>query len=296
MTKIISLAEAARILGTTRQNIRNWAATGLIKCQRTSRTIVVDADTIEAFAASFQDVAAQEARLKEYQTQLNKKEFMLRKQYVALRKDLNFAPGFTLFFRDIIETVSYVMSTSDKHSSREADIFNSVIHGVTFERLAVEYSISRERVRQILAITIRKFLLIKHYPVLVEDSKRTAERLAELTKAYTLVMEENRKLREQVVPSSVPQDIDDSTKQTMRKLLMTNIEDTTLPTRAKSTLRWGEIHTLADLVRWKEEDLIKLRQLGRKTMCQIQDFLSDLGLEFDMDIMPYLSTPPGEAV
>lgn len=73
----------------------------------------------------------------------------------------------------------------------------------------------------------------------------------------------------------------------IRALLKTNVEELELSVRSSNCLRAAEIKQLADLVQKSEPEMLKYRNFGRKSLTELNDILSDLGLSFGMDVQVY---------
>jgi DNA-directed RNA polymerase subunit alpha len=78
----------------------------------------------------------------------------------------------------------------------------------------------------------------------------------------------------------------------VQKLLL-RVEDLELSVRASNCLRQAGIHTISDLVRHKESDLLKHKNFGRKSLVELNDLLSSMGLSFGMDVDAYLKEGGG---
>ena len=57
-----------------------------------------------------------------------------------------------------------------------------------------------------------------------------------------------------------------------------NIEDIDLSVRSYNCLKRAGIHTLEDIIQKTEDDMIKIRNLGRKNLEEIEHKLSEFGL------------------
>ena len=73
----------------------------------------------------------------------------------------------------------------------------------------------------------------------------------------------------------------------MRQLLKTKLVDMDLSVRALNCLKSAEVETLGELVRYNKTDLLKFRNFGRKSLTELDDLLSNLNLQFGMDISRY---------
>ena len=67
-------------------------------------------------------------------------------------------------------------------------------------------------------------------------------------------------------------------------LLNHNVEELELSVRSSNCLRDAGIRTLGDLVRKTEAEMLKYRNFGRKSLQELVDILSDMGLSFGMDV------------
>jgi len=70
--------------------------------------------------------------------------------------------------------------------------------------------------------------------------------------------------------------------------LLVNVEDLGLSVRSNNCLRQAGIHTVADLVRNKESDMLRHRNFGKKSLSEINRYLTDMNLSFGMDVDAYL--------
>jgi len=70
----------------------------------------------------------------------------------------------------------------------------------------------------------------------------------------------------------------------LRELVLRAIEDTELSQRAKNSLHNENIRTLAELVTRTDEDLLKFKNLGRKSLDEIKATLTTMGLSLGMDL------------
>lgn len=77
--------------------------------------------------------------------------------------------------------------------------------------------------------------------------------------------------------------VDESTLQ-LRKVLKTPLEDLDLSVRAFNCLKAAKINSLSELVQYEQEDLMKFRNFGQKSLSEIEQVLIDRGLGFGMDL------------
>lgn len=77
--------------------------------------------------------------------------------------------------------------------------------------------------------------------------------------------------------------VDEQTLQ-LRKVLKTPLEDLDLSVRAFNCLKAAKINSLSELVQYEQEDLMKFRNFGQKSLSEIEQVLSERGLHFGMDL------------
>jgi len=79
----------------------------------------------------------------------------------------------------------------------------------------------------------------------------------------------------------------DETLLHMRQLLKTKLVDLDLSVRALNCLKAADVETLADLVVFNKNDLLKFRNFGKKSLSELDDLLANMELQFGMDISKY---------
>ncbi|NUO18439.1 DNA-directed RNA polymerase subunit alpha [bacterium] len=84
------------------------------------------------------------------------------------------------------------------------------------------------------------------------------------------------------------EDIDEETLQ-IRKLLRKPVEDLELSVRSANCLKEAKIRTIADLVRRDENEMLRFKNFGRKSLVELNEILKTKSLHFGMDVEKYLS-------
>jgi DNA-directed RNA polymerase subunit alpha len=80
--------------------------------------------------------------------------------------------------------------------------------------------------------------------------------------------------------------VDEETLQ-LRKVLNTPLEDLELSVRAFNCLKAAKINSLSELVQYTQEELMKFRNFGQKSLSEIEQVLHERGLHFGMDISKF---------
>jgi DNA-directed RNA polymerase subunit alpha len=80
------------------------------------------------------------------------------------------------------------------------------------------------------------------------------------------------------------EDVVDEQLLQLRKVLKTPLEDLDLSVRAFNCLKAAKINSLSELVQYEQEDLMKFRNFGQKSLSEIEQVLGERGLHFGMDL------------
>jgi len=92
---------------------------------------------------------------------------------------------------------------------------------------------------------------------------------------------------EEEFEEEVDEEVDEETLR-IRQLLSKSVEELELSVRAANCLRAANIYTIGDLVQKTEQEMLKYRNFGRKSLKEISDILADMGLKFGMEIEQFL--------
>ncbi len=84
------------------------------------------------------------------------------------------------------------------------------------------------------------------------------------------------------------EDGDNEEKGRIASILRMRIDELELSVRSSNCLRMANIHTLGDLVRNKEQDMLKYKNFGRKSLVELNEVLASMGLSFGMNVEEYL--------
>ncbi|MFH1760380.1 MAG: DNA-directed RNA polymerase subunit alpha [bacterium] len=76
----------------------------------------------------------------------------------------------------------------------------------------------------------------------------------------------------------------DEEKQRINSLLNMRVDELELSVRSSNCLRLANIHTIKDLVKHPESEMLKHKNFGRKSLIELNQILSGMGLSFGMDI------------
>lgn len=88
----------------------------------------------------------------------------------------------------------------------------------------------------------------------------------------------------------------DGEKEKLRGILTKSIEELELSVRASNCLKVANIKTIGELVQKTEQDMLKYRNFGRKSLSEIKDLLTGMGFGFGTKIDPELLLKPKKQV
>ena len=88
----------------------------------------------------------------------------------------------------------------------------------------------------------------------------------------------------EIEPEEEEEEVIDEEQLRLMDVLNHSVEELELSVRSSNCLRDAGIQTLGDLVRKTEAEMLKYRNFGRKSLQELVDILSDMGLSFGMDV------------
>jgi len=112
-----------------------------------------------------------------------------------------------------------------------------------------------------------------------EDAVKQASRI--LIQHLMLITDENITFDTGIAEKH---DVVDEQTLKLRQILKTPLEDLDLSVRAFNCLKAAKINSLSELVQYEQEELMKFRNFGQKSLSEIEQVLIDRGLSFGMDL------------
>ncbi len=112
-----------------------------------------------------------------------------------------------------------------------------------------------------------------------EDAVKQASRI--LIQHLMLITDENITFD---TGDSEKHDVVDEQTLKLRQILKTPLEDLDLSVRAFNCLKAAKINSLSELVQYEQDELMKFRNFGQKSLSEIEQVLIDRGLNFGMDL------------
>lgn len=146
----------------------------------------------------------------------------------------------------------------------------------------VKYSIENTRVEQRTDFEKLIMEVLTDGTIHPEEAVKDASRI--LIQHLMIITDENIAL--DVKREEKEQLVDEETL-LVRKVLHTPLEDLELSVRAFNCLKAAKINSLSELVQYTQEELMKFRNFGQKSLSEIEQVLHERGLHFGMDISKF---------
>ena len=277
----ITRNKAAEILGLSRQTISNYIEQGLIgSCVGEHGILYVNSEDVEKYAEKYKMLAANEKmiddKLKEVEAHkraINVELTELRNRATANGKLAANAVGM-LF--GVINTMSY-LNITPKLSYRESQMLKDIINGMTYDELSFKYDLTTARIRQIVEKTCNKLTYNENAAIADiatnQDLRIVIDGLKKKLKAVQTSYDEYRRAKGDVPISGA----------VLPPLILgKDVNDCDFPVRILNMFKSYNVYTIGDLLRkfHGKSDIAKIRNLGKKSIYIILDFIEENNLSF----------------
>lgn len=292
MGVLIQLSEAAKRLGLTRQTLENWGQLGILHVftvMKNGKAHYVDEDTINALQDTIQDVARQRDKLETLKRDYADEIHMIRnvrQKEAEKRRYLSICVNEALR-TDFFGVIIRILMESGILMERESNILLARLRGESDDDLAARYGITNEKIRQISEKAIRKSYELK-------GLKERMERIAKLEAENDRLNRSVAEMKEQFFTESsrVNEVI---VNERMLELLRSKLTDYPFSARTINCLAKYKtetpngssrkpIKTVYDLCTKNKSDLLNQRLFGKKSLQELDNFLHQHGLKWEMDI------------
>lgn len=143
----------------------------------------------------------------------------------------------------------------------------------------VQYRIENTRVEQRTDYEKLIMEVITDGTIHPEEAVKEASRI--LIQHLMIITDENIALD---IPDEAKEETVDEGLLQLRKTLNTSLEDLELSVRAFNCLKAAKINSLIELVQYTQDELMKFRNFGQKSLTEIEQILDERGLTFGMDV------------
>lgn len=284
--------EAADWLGVTPQTISNYETKGLLHAIRTPRKgrngpiKRYSREEVHLLRGNpaFNDFKSIDVKVQALRKVLQDEELMLSLKIEEKRKAFQEVmtgnrPKTWYRYREII---LQLLKTADEKalSVREAAVLRELLDGKTIREVARSFSISNERVRQVYKSALRHLLRLRNIADAKQDEadKRIKQLEWEVNKLNDIVWA----LKNNVPAEPATAAISDNELFRNTAPFKVPLDDYGLSVRTGHCLKAAEIRTVGDLVAQSRRDISRIRNLGRKSLFELDLLLMKLKLHWEM--------------
>ena len=171
---------------------------------------------------------------------------------------------------------------SEENKSLNAPIGTIFIDSIHTPIKNVTYSVEDYRVEQ--KTDYEKLIM----EVITDGSINPKDALKEAAKIliHHFMLFSDEKITMDTEEKAVSEEFDETSLH-MRQLLKTKLVDMDLSVRALNCLKAADVETLADLVSFNKNDLLKFRNFGKKSLAELEELVKNKSLHFGMNLVKY---------
>lgn len=277
----ITRNKAAEILGVSRQTISNYIKEGILGSYVGEHGIMyVNSEDIEKYAQKYKMIAANEKMIDEKLKEVEYRKRAINVELTELRNRVTangkLAENAVGMLFGVINAMSY-LNITPKLSYRESKLLKDIINGMTYDELSLKYDLTTTRIRQIVEKTCNKLTYNEDAAIAEiatnKDLRIVIENLKKKLKAVQTSYDEYRRAKGDVPISAA----------VLPPLILgKDVNDCNFPVRILNMFKWCDVYTVGDLLRKfrGKSDLDKIRNLGKKSICIILDFIEENNLSF----------------
>ena len=268
--KYIKASDVATMFGVTRQTIRNWVSKGLLHGIMIDGTQFIHRSSLQKAEGSLNFITVMEESIEHYKESLKKLEQQHIGSIDQLRECCKGNKALTWNRQTVVKflPVFYGLIRPELPvSDRGCKILQMLLSGDDIKTISEHFGLTTVRIQQIIEKELSDIRSdTETYRMLKEERDKLLEEVKILrinAKSYEAIKYEAKKM-EKVKPS----------------ILTKDLVDCNLSVRAINCCRFGDIKTVADLVAHTKTDIFKLRCMGKKTLIELDEFITSLGLEW----------------
>ena len=277
--RLISVQEAAKLLGVTPQSVRNWIDKGYIKGHMVGDHLVVDRETIEQYFDGLQELGKLERTVYEKLEKLRKEDWELDDEIhdVLMAREKTESTSLRGVYRQIVSFA--VMNSQSMFSDKQQQVFRGMMGWGNADSVAKDMGLSRSRVVDIY----NQCLKIIHRTIRLKEDSEEWDRLR---KENLQLKAENVSLRQQLneYKKEEPKTPPPTPGEILRNKLNTPFVEFRFYGRAYHVLKDLGCKTLGDVAALQKSTLADYPRCGLKTIENIENELREQGLSLGMRV------------
>lgn len=303
MARMVSRQEAAAILDVDVQTISNWIEKGALTghhvySKRQGKDIVmVDKQSIIQYFDTLSELGMMENKVSSLKETLKEQQLSLEQKISDVsRANYLFDNGLPKYLLESIFRCVLEVAGENLLCERERSMLHKlVLCKYPVSDLAEEYGLSSSRIMQIFHRAVSKISSMQSWPTFHREYKRLQHDnrnlsvLVDNQQSYIKQLEAQLNIKKELGDDSESPIVGYSKKQ-LAEVLSRRLVNENLSIRTLNCLKWVDVETVNQLIRMKEIDLLRLRNFGKKSLREIKNFLSSIGLSLGMNLSDLVDT------
>ena len=270
--------KAAEALGVTPQTISNYVKEGILGgFIGIKNTLYVNAEDVDKYLKKYRFIAVKEEMIDRKLLELKDWENEINDRLADTRKELLGAKSYKTPSAIILAKALFRAAMIPRLSTREMDIIDMYIEGESLQEIADVFSLTSTRVNQILAKALRKFT--EQTGEITANLRENSELEAEIHSLKLSVAALKKEYNDYRLSHG---DTEDENPSCPPEILLKSIDDCGFSIRIVIALKWTDIYDVNGLVTrfYRFEDILKIRNIGRGSLCEIRNFMDEHNLVF----------------
>lgn len=270
--------KAAEALGVTPQTISNYVKEGILGgFIGIKNTLYVNADDVDKYLKKYRFIAVKEEMIDRKLRELKDRENEINDRLADTRKELLGAKSYKTPSAIILAKALFRAAMIPRLSTREMDIIDMYIEGESLQKIADVFSLTSTRINQILEKALRKFT--EQTVDITANLRGNSELEAEIHSLKLSVAALKKEYNDYRLSHG---DTEDENPSCPLEILLKSIDDCGFSIRIVIALKWTDIYDVNGLVTrfYRFEDILKIRNIGRGSLCEIRNFMDEHNLVF----------------
>ena len=176
----------------------------------------------------------------------------------------------------------YVSADENREMLLEEDVQLLTIDSIFTPIRNVKYDVENYRIEQKTDYEKLNLEIVTDGSIHPKDALKEAAKI--LIHHFMLFSDE--KIMLETIDASNIEEFDEELLH-MRQLLKRKLSDLNLSVRALNCLKAANVESLGQLVEYNSNDLLKIRNFGKKSLAELEELLEGLNLSFGMDTSKY---------
>lgn len=270
--------KAAEALGVTPQTISNYVKEGILGgFIGIKNTLYVNAEDVDKYLKKYRFIAVKEEMIDRKLREQKDRENEINDRLADTRKELLGAKSYKTPSAIILAKALFRAAMIPRLSTRKMDIIDMYIEGESLQEIADVFSLTSTRVNQILAKALRKFT--EQTGEITANLRENSELEAEIHSLKLSVAALKKEYNDYRLSHG---DTEDENPSCPPEILLKSIDDCGFSIRIVIALKWTDIYDVNGLVTrfYRFEDILKIRNIGRGSLCEIRNFMDEHNLVF----------------